>query len=80
MRAGPIEPSLVLLDALHNRWVQLFESLTAADWSRKFIHPERGVMTWIPRCRAASHGADYRTAEARMGWISDQSHAQKIGL
>jgi uncharacterized damage-inducible protein DinB len=41
----PVETSLVLLDSLHQRWVPLLRSIPAADWSRKFRHPERGTMT-----------------------------------
>src|ERR1700680_3091975 len=40
-RYGGIEPSLLLLESLHERWVQLFESLAPVDWSRSFVHPER---------------------------------------
>ena len=41
-RTGPIEVSLALLDGLHARWVEFLRSLSEADWSRKFIHPEYG--------------------------------------
>src|ERR1700728_3880773 len=42
--AMPIEPSLTLLEALHARWVRLLESMTAADFSRVFRHPELGTI------------------------------------
>jgi hypothetical protein len=38
----PIETSLVLLAALHDRWVALLESMSDADFQRGFNHPERG--------------------------------------
>jgi uncharacterized damage-inducible protein DinB len=41
-RAEPLEPSLILLEGLHRRWVALFRSLTEEQWKRKLIHPERG--------------------------------------
>jgi uncharacterized damage-inducible protein DinB len=41
----PIEVSLTLLDALHQRWTILLRSLTPDDWKRTFRHPEMGVMT-----------------------------------
>ncbi len=44
-KSAPIEPSLTLLDSLHQRWVLLLRSLSPADWAKKFRHPERGVMT-----------------------------------
>jgi uncharacterized damage-inducible protein DinB len=42
--AMPIETSLMLLEALHGRWVRLFESMTEADFSRAFQHPELGTI------------------------------------
>ena len=44
-RTGPVEPSLALLEALHDRWVRLLNSLSPADWARTFRHPERGIST-----------------------------------
>lgn len=44
-RTAPIEPSLTLLDALHQRWVALLEALSDADFSRRFRHPEIGTVT-----------------------------------
>jgi hypothetical protein len=41
----PIEVSLALLEALHNRWVRLLRSLHGEDWKRTFRHPELGLMT-----------------------------------
>jgi hypothetical protein len=34
--------SLALLDALHERWVLLMQSLTELQWQRMLLHPERG--------------------------------------
>ncbi len=39
----PIEISLALLDALHQRWVILLKSMKAEDFQRKLNHPESGV-------------------------------------
>jgi uncharacterized damage-inducible protein DinB len=44
-RGGPIEASLALLEALHQRWTLLLRSLAEADWARTFRHPELGLMT-----------------------------------
>jgi uncharacterized damage-inducible protein DinB len=41
----PIEVSLTMLDALHDRWVRLLRSLTAKDWQRTFRHPELGLVS-----------------------------------
>jgi len=39
---GPIEPSLQILDGLHQRWAALLHTMSPADFERKFLHPERG--------------------------------------
>lgn len=38
----PLEVSLTLLDALHQRWVALIRSMTPADFQRRYRHPETG--------------------------------------
>src|SRR5258708_9466980 len=44
-KSTPIEVSLTLLEALHDRWVRLLRSLSAEDWKRTFRHPDLGAMT-----------------------------------
>jgi hypothetical protein len=39
---APIEASLVLTEALHERWVVMLRLLTAAEWKRTYIQPEHG--------------------------------------
>ncbi len=39
-RTQAIEPSLRLLEALHERWVALLRSMTPEQFARGFIHPE----------------------------------------
>lgn len=41
---APVEPSLRLLENLHERWVYVLRSLSPAQWQRTFNHPENGVM------------------------------------
>ena len=40
----PPEISLETLELLHKRWVILLRSMTEEQWSRKFRHPEMGLM------------------------------------
>ena len=41
-RLLPIGVSLTLIDALHQRWVVLFESLSEVDFQKGYNHPESG--------------------------------------
>ena len=41
-RGGDTEPSLNLLDSLHQRWLMLLRQLKPADYERRFRHPEHG--------------------------------------
>ena len=41
-KSAPIEPSLVLLESLQQRWAMFLKSLTDADYARKLKHPELG--------------------------------------
>jgi DinB family protein len=72
-RDTPIEVSLTLLDALHQRWVTLLRSMHAEDFARRLNHPERGVLTldemlstyeWHSR----HHVAHITSLRERMGW------------
>jgi uncharacterized damage-inducible protein DinB len=44
-RTGPTEPSLALLEALHDRWVRFLRSLTPEERKRTFRHPELGIVS-----------------------------------
>lgn len=39
---GAVEMSLVLLEALHRRWMAFLASLTEEQFARPFVHPEWG--------------------------------------
>ena len=72
-RSLPVEPSLVLLESLHARWVPLLRSLSDAEWKRGFHHPELGrvslennaaLYAWHGR----HHVAHITSLRERMGW------------
>jgi hypothetical protein len=72
-KSGPLEPSLMLLDGLHARWMTLLESLTEADWAKKFLHPERGAVTLdtnipIYAWHGRHHTAHITALRKRLGW------------
>ena len=48
-KSAPIAASQLLLDNLHERWVQLWRSLKEEDFARGLIHPEHGQrnVDWI---------------------------------
>ena len=68
-----IEPSLNLLDGLHQRWVILLRSLSDAEVNRRFNHPELGVVTidkYISRYwwHSRHHVALITALRERNGW------------
>lgn len=44
-RTGPLEPSLSLLDGLHERWVLMARGLEGEELGRTIEHPAKGVWT-----------------------------------
>ena len=69
----PVDISLTLIWALHERWVALLESMTEKDFRRKFTHPERGVQDLattlaIYDWHSRHHTAHITGLRARMGW------------
>lgn len=72
-RTAPVEVSLKLLEALHERWVLLLRSLGEAELDRPYVHPEMGDMPlramlgmYAWHCR---HHVGHVTAlRRRQGW------------
>ena len=69
----PIDVSLNLLQALHERWVVLLRSLTAADFSKQFHHPEIGIVSLdrnlaLYAWHGAHHVAHITSLRERMHW------------
>lgn len=72
-RTENVDVSLRLLEALHARWVVLLRSLTPADLSLCFRHPERGVSTLAQNLglyawHGRHHTAQITALRERMGW------------
>src|SRR5436309_10318040 len=44
VKVAPVETSLALLEALHQRWVILLRSLGSGDFLKTMVHPELGVI------------------------------------
>ncbi len=69
----PIETSLTLLEAVHERWDHILRGLSDADYSRTFRHPEHGVRTldWMIALYAwhgRHHVAHITSLRERNGW------------
>jgi uncharacterized damage-inducible protein DinB len=43
-RTAPVAVSLSMIDAVHERWVQLLRAMTPGQFERTVVHPENGVM------------------------------------
>lgn len=69
----PLETSLALLDALHERWVTLLDVMTARDFQRPLTHPESGPMTLdrmlqLYAWHGPHHVAHITALRSREGW------------
>jgi len=74
VRATPIEVSLALLDALHARWLTIWNALDDASFRRTLRHPEHdGVLTvdWL-LAQYSWHGRHHvghiTSLRERRGW------------
>jgi hypothetical protein len=72
-RTAPVDLSLRLLDALHERWLMILRSLDDAQWQRRLRHPERGEMTLddvaaMYEWHSRHHVAHVTALRDRMGW------------
>lgn len=46
-KSGPIDPSLAIVDGLHQRWVMLLRSLSDDDFKRQYRHPQRSELVCL---------------------------------
>jgi hypothetical protein len=72
-RTLPVEVSLTLLEALHERWAALLERLRGEHFARLLHHPEQGVRSvdWLLQIYAwhgRHHVAHITGLRGRRGW------------
>ena len=72
-RTGPLDPSLDLLEALHDRWALLLETLSEKDWKLTYVHPALGPRSLEQTLALyAWHGRHHEghivKLRERMGW------------
>jgi hypothetical protein len=71
--ALPMEVSIRLLEALHERWSAVLDALAPADHARRFRHPEAGEhdLDWLLAqydWHGRHHVAHITSLRARQGW------------
>jgi hypothetical protein len=71
--SAPVEWSLELVESLHARWVMMLQALTAEEWKRTFVHPERGpqsleTATVLYAWHSRHHVAHITHLRAEKGW------------
>ena len=69
----PVETSVALVEALHERWVTLMEAMAPADFERPLMHPEIGPITLdrllqLYAWHGPHHVAHVTALRAREGW------------
>lgn len=72
--AGPVEPSLLLLEGLHARWVRLLRSMSEDQFQMMFYHPDNGELVSLAQATATYHWhglhhvSHIQTLRAMSGW------------
>ena len=70
-----IEPALLLLTALHEKWVFLLRSLNRSDLERTYVHPEQGkeyrldVVIGLYAWHCNHHLAHTSSLKVSRGWV-----------
>jgi hypothetical protein len=72
-RTTPIETSLQLLDAIHDRWVRILRAMSPSDYAREYTHPEMGrnpldFMLALYAWHGPHHIAHISALRERKGW------------
>lgn len=72
-RDTPLEVSLTLITALHQRWTTLLRATSETDFGRTFVHPENGVQTLSASLALYAWHSQHHTAQItglreRRGW------------
>ena len=74
VKSLPINISLTLLHALHQRWLVFLESFTSTDWEKTVVHPQHGkqITLWnllgMYSWHGRHHTAHITALKERMGW------------
>jgi hypothetical protein len=72
--AVPLNISITLIHALHERWISVLRQLDDVDWARTYHHPGDGTdvplwqMTKMYSWHGRHHAEQIRFLRRRMGW------------
>jgi uncharacterized damage-inducible protein DinB len=77
-RSTPIETSLALLEALHDRWDRILRAMSPEDYARRLNHPENGLMSLdqmlaLYAWHGPHHVAHITSLRQRSGWGTGES-------
>lgn len=69
----PVDVSLKMIDAIHQRWIALLNSMSYSDFQKQFVHPETGKWTLDGALALYSWHSEHHTAHItnlrdRMNW------------
>lgn len=72
-RTMPIQPSLTILDGLHERWTEMMRAMSPEDFGCPLAHPELGrldldAMAQLYGWHCRHHVAHITSLRERMGW------------
>ncbi|HEY2352343.1 MAG TPA: putative metal-dependent hydrolase [Candidatus Acidoferrum sp.] len=72
-KSGPLKPSEMLLESLHDRWDRLWHSLKPEDFSRQMVHPEHGDrsvdwLLFLYEWHGRHHTAHITELRKQKGW------------
>ena len=70
---APVEISLSLVEAIHDRWIILLNSLALPDFKREFLHPDLGnvpleITVQLYAWHGSHHIAQITSLRERMKW------------
>lgn len=70
----PIQPALLILKGIHERWTTVLNGMQEKDWERSFFHPEKGRSLSLKEASGSyawhceHHLAHIVNLKKRMGW------------
>jgi uncharacterized damage-inducible protein DinB len=72
-RTTPVETSLTMMGALHDRWMHVLRAMQPSDFARSVVHPENGpmsldLMLQLYAWHGAHHTAHITELRRRNGW------------